>query len=467
MEEQETEQEKAQQNEQEIEDQKKHFFDYLKNLIVLQRDVDSKSIKENIYENMVFRGYTVWILVCSIIIASIGLNVGSTAVVIGAMLISPLMSPIVAVGLAVGTYNWPKLKSALKNFAVMLIISLVTSYVYFLISPLKIASSELLARTEPTLLDVFIAFVGGAAGIIAISRKEISNVIPGVAIATALMPPLCTAGYGLATFQMPFFYGAFYLFILNSIMIALATYLVVSYLRFPNYKYMNQAKAKRLRTYVTIFTIAIMVPSMFIFYGLVKKSSFNTNAETFIKDVSNVNGNRLIKSSIQFHSDTSIIEIVFMELDEKDLESINAQFKQHKIQNTNLVVHQASKSANEMLSEMLSKRDKDEKLRALEETTRVLNNRLTEKSDSLNTFTKKYGQINTPIAQLEKEIKTIFPGISSISIATIVEDSKNKLQNTPILLVSWKEKPEPSDWQKLKEYAKARLQVKEILVKSL
>lgn len=456
--------------EQKIEESKKHFTDYLKNLIQLRGNIDSKSIKEAIYEDMVFRGPTVWILVCSIVIASIGLNVSSAAVVIGAMLISPLMSPIVAIGLAVGTYNWPKLMSALKNFAIMVLVSLITSYLYFLISPLKVPSPEIISRTEPTLLDVFIAFVGGSAGIIAISQKKISNVIPGVAIATALMPPLCTAGFGLATLNFGYFWGGFYLFILNSIMIALATYIVVTYLKFPNYKYLDEKKAKILKRYMTLFIIAILIPSVFVFYGLVKSSSFNRAVDQFIIQVNNVNGNRLLKHIPNYSSDSSSIELLYLELDNNDLSNIKEKFATYNFENTSLIIHQGSRSADEMLSEVLSKKSKEERLNALEATSRNLSNKLKVTEDSLAWSKKeltKYEHFNVPFDDLKTEILTLFPNIERISVANILHDTKSKLNNSPCIFVTWKRRTKEAEKQKLKEFVQVRLKVKNVLISEL
>ena len=182
---------------------------------------NGEEIKEKVLEqvksNISFRGSNLWILACAIVIASVGLNVNSTAVIIGAMLISPLMGPIVGSGFALGTFDFDLLKKALKNLLIATIASLFVSTVYFYVSPFKDVQSELLARTSPNIYDILIAFFGGLVGVIAVTRVEKGNPIPGVAIATALMPPLCTAGYGLAMGNWPFFFGALYLFFINSI----------------------------------------------------------------------------------------------------------------------------------------------------------------------------------------------------------------------------------------------------------
>lgn len=211
----------------------KSFLSSLSEILNITDNAQREITIEGIKRDIDFKGFNVWILILAIFIASIGLNVNSTAVIIGAMLISPLMGPIMGVGLSIGINDLFTLKRSLRSFGIAVIVSLVTSTLYFSITPLSDAQSELLARTQPNLLDVFIAFFGGLAGILAGSRKEKNNVVPGVAIATALMPPLCTAGYGIGTGQWNYFLGAFYLFLINSIFIAIATSLVVRYLKFP------------------------------------------------------------------------------------------------------------------------------------------------------------------------------------------------------------------------------------------
>src|SRR5690606_16316069 len=215
----------------------------------------------------------------------IGLNLNSPAVIIGAMLIAPLMGPILGVGLAVGTNDVELLWKALKNFGVMVSISLVTSTIYFLITPLVEHHPEILARTTPTTLDILVAIFGGIAGIVAGSRKEKNNVIPGVAIATALMPPLCTSGFGLATGNWNFFFGAFYLFMLNSIFICVSTIIGVRYLGFPMKKFVNKAREKKVKTWMAIVMTIIIIPSLWIFYGVVRESWFRSHADRFVSEV--------------------------------------------------------------------------------------------------------------------------------------------------------------------------------------
>lgn len=251
---------------------------------------DPEQTIRGIKKDIEFRGFNLWILVFSIIICSIGLNVDSAAVVIGAMLISPLMGPIMGLGLGLGTNDATTFKTSLGNLAIAAGIAILTSALYFTFSPLQEASSELLSRTQPTLLDVVVALFGGLAGILAGSRKEKSNVIPGVAIATALMPPLCTAGYGLANGEWNFLAGGFYLFLINTALIALATWLVVRYLRFPLLHYVEPALERRYKRLSAVLFLALLGPSVFIFYNIVQTSREDLALQAFVNENINMPG---------------------------------------------------------------------------------------------------------------------------------------------------------------------------------
>ncbi|MBK9284533.1 MAG: DUF389 domain-containing protein [Sphingobacteriaceae bacterium] len=239
---------------------------------------------ENIKKSTEFKGINLWTLIFAILIASIGLNVNSTAVIIGAMLISPLMGPIMGMGLGAGIFDINLIRKAAKNLIIATLIGLVTSYLYFLISPLNIAQSELVARTTPTIYDVLIAFFGGLAGIVASSRKKYNNVIPGVAIATALMPPLCTAGYGIATGQFSFFLGAFYLYLINSVFISIATFLMVRFLKFHPVTYVNPQTSDKIKKWIGTIAALMILPSLFLAYTFVNNEIFIQNANQLINE---------------------------------------------------------------------------------------------------------------------------------------------------------------------------------------
>jgi Predicted membrane protein len=254
--------------------------------------IDTEDAAQRIKSGIWFRGPNVWILAFSIVIASAGLNVNSTAVIIGAMLISPLMGPIIGLGLALGTNDLELLKLAAKNLLVMVVISLVASTLFFLLSPLELINpTELAARTRPTIYDVLIALFGGLAGILENSRKERGTVIAGVAIATALMPPLCTAGYGLSCFRFQYFFGAMYLFIINTVFITLATYVMVKYLRFKTVSGLDPVVSTRRRNTISALIAIVVIPSIISAVGMIQDNNFERNVEAFVRE------NRLVSRS--------------------------------------------------------------------------------------------------------------------------------------------------------------------------
>lgn len=259
---------------------------------------DYEMIHNTIAQDSIFKGTNLWILVFAIVVASVGLNMNSTAVIIGAMLISPLMGPINGMGYSLATYNFELFRKAVKHFTFAVIASLIASTLYFSISPVSTAHSELLARTSPTIYDVVIALFGGMAGIIAISSKKKGNVIPGVAIATALMPPLCTAGYGIATAQLNFFLGAIYLFTINTVFIALSSVAVSQFLKFPIRASIEDSHKKKINRLVTLTILITIIPSIYFGYGLVENEKFSENAGKYINNISIVEGSYLLKSEI-------------------------------------------------------------------------------------------------------------------------------------------------------------------------
>lgn len=245
---------------------------------------DDAVIDQTLRMDVEMRGTKLWVLMFAIFIASIGLNVNSTAVIIGAMLISPLMGPIMGIGYGVGISDFDLIRRALKNIGIATLLALLTSTAYFLVSPLTMVQSELLARTTPTIWDVLIALFGGLAGIVAATRKEKTNVIPGVAIATALMPPLCTAGFGIATANWSFFLGAFYLFTINCVFIALSSALVIRAYHVPHKQFVNELAARRVRRYLVVIVMLTLLPSLYLAYQLVGEEIFRSRATQFVHE---------------------------------------------------------------------------------------------------------------------------------------------------------------------------------------
>ncbi len=326
----------------------KNFFkatsDWFKNLFNLS-DADKaheRDTKEEIKKGIVFRGANLWILIFAILVCSVGLNVNSTAVIIGAMLISPIMGPIMGIGLGMGINDFQLIVKASKNLGIALLMSVVASALYFWLSPLNEAQSELLARTSPNFWDVLIAFFGGTAGIVAGSRKEKSNAVPGVAIATALMPPLCTAGYGLATAQWNFFFGALYLFCINCVFISLSTYMIVRILKYRKKQFEVAAREKRVRRYIAIIALLTIIPSVFTGINLVRKSVFQQNARKFIKDEINSETCKVIAKNLNFHTDGSSIDVTLYgeELTDAKIADIQKALPKYGLEGVRVIYNQ-------------------------------------------------------------------------------------------------------------------------------
>lgn len=312
--------------------------------IDLQNGEEEKAkVLDNVVRNTSFRGANLWILACAIVVASVGLNVNSTAVIIGAMLISPLMGPIVGAGFALGTYDFALLKKSGKNLLIATVVSLVVSTLYFLISPFKDAQSELLARTSPNIYDVLIAFFGGLVGVIAITRAEKGNPIPGVAIATALMPPLCTAGYGLAMGNYAYFLGALYLYTINCFFIGIATFVIVKYLNYPLVNHVNKLKQKQIRNTISMLIILLLVPSIYFAYQMIREKKFRARVDHFIKTEFTDKGQMVVHKKVAVFPNTKI-ELAFLtkQFSKNEVDSLQNKLGQYNLLNTQLVILQDS-----------------------------------------------------------------------------------------------------------------------------
>jgi uncharacterized hydrophobic protein (TIGR00271 family) len=320
----------------------KGVWSFVKETVSFKEGADIESTIRNIREGIDFKGPNVWVLICSIVVASVGLNVNSTAVIIGAMLISPLMGPIRGIGLGVGTNDITLIIESLKNFGIAVGISLLTAWIYFLISPITELTPELEARTGPNLMDVFIAFFGGLAGIIAASRGDNSTVIPGVAIATALMPPLCTAGYGLAIGNLQFFFGASYLFLLNTLFICLSTIVVVRYLKFPIRHFLDPKVERKVTLTSYLLLFLVVVPSIFLFYAKVQETVFRENAKRFANQV--VLSDETVRADFnyEYSGENSVIEVFLRNKVVSDdvIEIWRRQLKSYNLQPSFLTVIQ-------------------------------------------------------------------------------------------------------------------------------
>ena len=321
-----------------------NFFDKFK---INREKEDLQTVITNIDNGVVFRGTNLWVLIFAIFVASLGLNLNSTAVIIGAMLISPLMGPIMGIGLGMGINDILLLRKAIYNFAVASGVALITSTIFFLLSPLDDAHSEILARTTPTIYDVLIAFFGGLAGIVATSSKHKGNVIPGVAIATALMPPLCTAGYGLATLQFGFFFGATYLFIINSVFIALATFIIVRLLHFP-YKHLQTQRAEVIASRIVwVVVMLTLLPSIYLGYDLVQQNRFTKKVNDFISNETNLPNDYLLNKRIDAKNRNFTLVFGGQEITAPEIILLKRQLKKYELETNALEIKQGFAYLNE------------------------------------------------------------------------------------------------------------------------
>lgn len=379
------------------------FYESILSFIDLQQGEDAKEkVLENVISQVSFRGANLWILACAIVVASVGLNVNSTAVIIGAMLISPLMGPIVGAGFALGTYNFDLLKKSIKNLLIATVVSLVVSTIYFWISPFKEAQSELLARTSPNFYDILIAFFGGLVGVIAITRVEKGNPIPGVAIATALMPPLCTAGYGIATGHLTYFLGAFYLYTINCFFICIATFIMAKYLQYPAHESKNTRYDKQIRNVITALVLIMTVPSFYLAYTLWSEKKFNSNVEQFITKELSQKGFTIIHKNIRYHAKNPQIQLAFLNktFSDEELTSLEQRLSQYELSNVKLTITQD-------LSDL-----KNEILKELQGNTSAIS----EKDVAMNNLQKELRRFRWEDPSVLTEASLLFPQLRQISL---------------------------------------------------
>lgn len=435
------------------------FMSLIHDVANIRDEVDYNKTLESVRKDIVFKGYNIWILIASIFIASIGLNANAVAVIIGAMLISPLMGPIVGIGMSMATNNWSLLTRSLKNMAVFVIVSIITSAIYFAVTPLGDAASELESRIHPNFLDVLVAFFGGVAGIVAGSRKEKTNVIPGVAIATALMPPLCTAGYGLANLNSEFFFGAFYLFLINCVFIALSTFLVSRYLRFPRFNYIDPARERKAKMYFFICLVLFIVPSFYTLYTTYVASQFKTNVGLFIDneiktaytvlDVTSELEAKKIDVITSEYVGPKEKDVVLQKLHLYDLEGyelkITPVFDMEKLSG---IIDERASNANVLpveIVEMIASRD-----RKIQEQEKALT-RL--KGDTI------------PFVSLSKEVKSLFPDIQKFSYQNkSVVTNFSMIDTVATVTLKWNNSRPEKDEQKLIDWLKIKMKADTISV---
>ena len=414
---------------------------FFKELLDISKDTDREATIEGVKKDISFKGHNAWILIFSVFVASIGLNVSNTAVVIGAMLISPLMGPIVGLGLSVAINDVETLRKSLINLGVMVVLSVITAYLYFTISPLTKETPELLARTYPTILDVLIAIFGGLALIVAKTKKgTMASVIFGVAIATALMPPLCTVGYSLAVGNFQYAGGAIYLFSINAVFIALTSFLIAKILRFPMVKYANSKHRKRIAQIATIISVIVIVPSIILFLNLLEIEVFDNKAKEFIATNVKYDGTVILKSN-QDH-DTNKIEVFLIGrlVPNFTINKWKEELKKNTVlENTNLQVFQAADQSGEMAMELSGKLkfdildelyEKNEQLLMDKEAKiKFLENELT----SLKIKDLRFDEIS-------KEVKINYSEIIALSYYNKITTNFKTTDTIPVIAITWDKK---------------------------
>lgn len=415
------------------------------NFIDLHKGEENKKLViENITSAVSFRGSNIWILACAIIIASVGLNVNSTAVIIGAMLISPLMGPIVGAGFGLGMYDFELVKKSVKNLLIATVVSLATSAIYFYISPFKEAQSELLARTSPNIYDILIAFFGGLVGVIAVTRVEKGNPIPGVAIATALMPPLCTAGYGLALGNYLYFFGALYLYTINCVFICIATFVIVKYLNYPITKQLDLKHQKRVKYGISILILLLIIPSIYFAYQLYIQKSYNSRTEVFIQKEFLDNDYPIIYKKIRYNTDPKRIELAFLakKFSDPEILDLNKKLVNYDLPNTKLIIRQDTMNLRKDIMNQINSNQS-----VVDQKDILINN--------LRTQLSQY-QFNTN--QISAEAKILFPTVTSLAIGNYtIENDVNKPKVIPVILYQSKKAIDLQTQQKMKLWLKERL----------
>ena len=442
---------------------------FFSELLDIRDDTDRDATIEAVKKDISFKGHNAWILVFSIFVASIGLNISSTAVVIGAMLISPLMGPIVGLGLSVAINDVETLKRSLINLGVMIVLSVVTAYLYFELSPLTKETPELLARTSPTILDVLIAIFGGLALIVAKTKKgTIASVIFGVAIATALMPPLCTVGFGLAIGNFEYAVGAFYLFSINTVFISLTSFLVSKALGFPMVRYANSKRRKRIAQLATTIAIIVMVPSVVLFLNLLKVEVFESKAKRFVENNIKYDGSVILKSNQDFNNNYIDVYLIGRLVPEGTINRWKEELKESDIlKESTLHIFQAADQSGDLALELSGKlkfdilddlyekneallKDKEAKIKFLE--------------DQITDFKVK----ELRFEEISKEVKMNYNEIEKISYYNKITTDFETLDTIPVVSITWDKKYSKKDKKrdklKLEEWLKFRLKLDTLTV---
>lgn len=407
-----------------------------------------EKVRNSVISNISFRGANVWILACAILVASIGLNVNSTAVIIGAMLISPLMGPIVGAGFALATYDSELLKRSIKNLMIATVVGFVVSAVYFYLSPFKEVQSELLARTSPNIYDVMIAFFGGIVGAISITRVDKGNPIPGVAIATALMPPLCTAGFGLATLNFKFIIGAIYLYSINCFFIAISTFIIIKYLKYQPVKTEDAQFDKKVRTIIYLLMAIMIIPSFYLAYNLLQEKRYSQHINNFVQSEFTDKGYTIIYQKLFYNESPKKLELAFLtkKFDSLELRQIQERLADYKINNTIIDIKQhADQLTSEILQEIKSQ-----------------TNNITEKDVQINQLSTQLAAYKLGDENLTNEVKILFPDIQSIYLGRLNDYNRSDTSTTITTIVYTSNKT--IDEEKFRKWINAKYEQDSVLI---
>lgn len=432
--------------------------EFITDTLNLTNYVDIPAANDNIRKNIPFKGPNVYILFAAVIIASVGLNVNSIPVIIGAMLISPLMGPIIGLGLGLGTNDRDLVLFSIKNLLVMVVISLLAATLYFILTPLEIDNpTELLARTRPTIYDVFIALFGGMAGVLETARKEKGTVISGVAIATALMPPLCTVGYGIANMSWQYTIGALFLFSINCIFIAMAAYLMAKFLKFP----VRTVEQNRRRYYILSYGLVILLAgtSVVTGYHVIRENEFTKNANRFVKKNQTIGKTYIYDSQVDIDSKPYKLELSLAgeTLNDDTREMLLRDAENYGIMRSQIVIHEDATvqvdrfNETELVKSLITTNTNNMKVR--DDSIKVLNAQL-----------EAYKQQQLPAAQLAAELQVQMPDIVRITMAkgTAMEKDVVRSENQVVVIVYCNKMPGETERTKVLEWLKVRLQVEDI-----
>jgi len=442
------------------------FKSFLEEYMDVRRDkADESEAVKSIREGVEMKGATIWILIAAILLASLGLNVNSTAVIIGAMLISPLMGPIMGVGLAIGLGDFDLMKRSFKNYLVITLFSVVTATLFFLISPsVSEGQSELLARTSPTIYDVFIALFGGAAGFIALSTTKKGSVIPGVAIATALMPPLCTAGFGLATGNLLYFLGAFYLYFINSVFICVATFLGTRFMRFSRLKYVDKEREKKVRKYIVWVVVLTMIPAVYLTYGILNDTIYEGSVNRFVNEQLSFENAQVVDKKVEKRDGTKELRVVLVGKEVADSTIIMAQRRMadYSLGDTKLVVLQgvsgqqaASMDITSVRAQVLEDFYKNGEVKLQQQAVLI---------DSIQGILNSYLTYDELARTLMPEMKVLYPQVTRFSLSRSLEMSVDsaRADTVTFAIIHLNKRMDDREKAKMVEWMKARTNSKEL-----